>query len=581
MGTLAISTAIDRIERLLSDASNVRWPEATLLKYLSDAQRLIVTVKPDTNPSHDTFELVAGTKQSIPDGRFRILRVARNMGTDGATAGRHIGMTDFDALNAADPDWHSATAAEVVQNAALDPDDPKTFWVYPPQPTAGQGRLLLAVGRSTHSTGAVILGTAVIDGDAVTNDVSEVSAVAGTWYDVAIKCLAWHPDGLLLAVGCESGAFGNPASTDFVRVYERDADDNSLTLLATLTDATLTGTIQDIRWSADGAWLAAAQDVIGAGGEVVVWKHVAGAFTKTTEVIRANDGEGESIDWSPDSRYLAIAEDGSATQPYIHVMRRVGSDPATVVFSTDLVPPSSDASNFNCVRFSPDGDYLAGTIESTPYLQVWQMVGETLTLCTLDTVPDGNAERIAWHPDGDWLAIALSVTPYLNIYKRTAATTFVKQDSPTDVPPGSPGDILFTPAGDRLLVGFLSTPMLSYEFDTTDGIGEWVEITGDDVPTSRRMAYCAIEDITANGYVQVITSKIPVEMTATTDLLEIDDIWLPTLVDYAVYRALSENTEAADYARAQGYLDSVARVLGLESERLMALMQKNKAVQGG
>jgi hypothetical protein len=75
--------------------------------------------------------LVAGTKQTITG--LCLFAVTRNMGT-GSTPGRVITYIDRETLDAIDPDWHMATPNANVNFYTMDPRDPKTFYVFPPQP---------------------------------------------------------------------------------------------------------------------------------------------------------------------------------------------------------------------------------------------------------------------------------------------------------------------------------------------------------------------------------------------------------------------------------------------------------------
>ena len=139
MGTLTGANLIDRIQDTLQDTTSVRWPEAELLRYINDAQREIVNLKPDASATHANVTLVAGTEQSLPSGGLRLIKVTRNMsGTaSDATGKRAIRIVDVDILNSQEPDWHDPTVTgdaahgTNVKHYAFDPDDPKKFYVYP------------------------------------------------------------------------------------------------------------------------------------------------------------------------------------------------------------------------------------------------------------------------------------------------------------------------------------------------------------------------------------------------------------------------------------------------------------------
>ncbi len=153
MGTIYASAIFTEVDRILLDTGKDRWPDDEKLLYLNAGQRQAVIFKPDAHVVNDVYKLVAGTKQSIPDGTasfqnasaatlaecVALVKLVRNMGTAGATAGAVIMPIGADLLDAYNPDWHSATAAAVVQNYIYDEKDPRHFYVTPPQPGSSQG----------------------------------------------------------------------------------------------------------------------------------------------------------------------------------------------------------------------------------------------------------------------------------------------------------------------------------------------------------------------------------------------------------------------------------------------------------
>ena len=136
MGTITGKTIIDSVAKTLQDDTNIRWPRNELLEYVNDAQREIVLAKPDSFVKNENLALVAGTKQSIPAGGVVFMRVNRNMGVGGATPGRAPRMVPIRILDEQIPDWHAAAASATVLHYTFDEQDPKRFYVYPPQPVS-------------------------------------------------------------------------------------------------------------------------------------------------------------------------------------------------------------------------------------------------------------------------------------------------------------------------------------------------------------------------------------------------------------------------------------------------------------
>ena len=137
-GTLTGANLLSRIQDTLQDTTSVRWPEAELLRYINDAQREIVNFRPESSATTANVQLVAGTKQSLPSGGLRLIKITRNMsGTGNATGKRAIRIVNVDILNTQEPDWNDPTVSgdaahgTVVKHYIFDEDDPRNYYVYP------------------------------------------------------------------------------------------------------------------------------------------------------------------------------------------------------------------------------------------------------------------------------------------------------------------------------------------------------------------------------------------------------------------------------------------------------------------
>ncbi len=132
MPTLTAAYTIDRAELVLQDTTNIRWAEAELLGWFNDAQREIVMLRPDTYAQSVSHPLVNGTRQVIPAAGYQLIKVVRNMGSNGTTPGRVVRKVPEEQLDASTPDWHAATPAAVTLHYTFDPRQPRVFYVYPP-----------------------------------------------------------------------------------------------------------------------------------------------------------------------------------------------------------------------------------------------------------------------------------------------------------------------------------------------------------------------------------------------------------------------------------------------------------------
>lgn len=132
-----------------------RWPERELVIYTNFGQRALAKYLPTVGARSDAIRLMPGTKQDltlVPAARIKpgdgtaaadaygvslSKGLMRNMGADGMTPGLPVRVVDGAALDAADPLWHTKTAA-VVREIAFDKLLPRVFWVSPGVPAAGQ-----------------------------------------------------------------------------------------------------------------------------------------------------------------------------------------------------------------------------------------------------------------------------------------------------------------------------------------------------------------------------------------------------------------------------------------------------------
>jgi len=130
---VAVNSIVDKVESLLQDTTNARWPVLELVGWLNEAQKETVREKPEAYTTTTAVQLTAGTKQSIPAGGILLIDVIRNMGTDGTTAGNAIRIADRRLLDTHVPDWHhTKNSTQYVDNYVFDERNPKIYFVSPP-----------------------------------------------------------------------------------------------------------------------------------------------------------------------------------------------------------------------------------------------------------------------------------------------------------------------------------------------------------------------------------------------------------------------------------------------------------------
>lgn len=127
---IAVQDVIARARKILNDDSEVRWSNDELVLWLNDCYAVLANVKPGDCSENAELTLVAGTKQTLPDGGVRLLELVRNTHPDSNQ--RSINVTDKRALNAARPRWHGEDPVLSIEQYVFDEMDPSHFYVYPP-----------------------------------------------------------------------------------------------------------------------------------------------------------------------------------------------------------------------------------------------------------------------------------------------------------------------------------------------------------------------------------------------------------------------------------------------------------------
>lgn len=150
--TIPIASILSRVDDLLLDEDRTRWPVEERMRWINEAPSAIVTRKPSALSKHVTETLAAGTRQQIAG--VLLMDVVRNIGSTGSP-GRAIRRTDRQALDDAEPDWHSGSESATIFHFTFDDRVPRDFFVYPPA----------RVGTKVETVQAVLPAEAADDGD--------------------------------------------------------------------------------------------------------------------------------------------------------------------------------------------------------------------------------------------------------------------------------------------------------------------------------------------------------------------------------------------------------------------------------
>ena len=117
---------------LYGDVGYDRVDEDAWIKYLNASIRALILVRPDAGAETDNVQLVAGVLQALPATALRLLDITRNMGADGATAGKIITPVERKHIDYSNLLWPAATGDTEIDNYSYDRENPRIFYVTPP-----------------------------------------------------------------------------------------------------------------------------------------------------------------------------------------------------------------------------------------------------------------------------------------------------------------------------------------------------------------------------------------------------------------------------------------------------------------
>lgn len=132
MSQITCQSLIDGVQATqLNDAEKITWSETLLISALNQSLAILALVRPDATAKVYEFTCSLGTRQNLPDDGLRLLKVVRNLKSNGAI-GRAVRLVNINDLDSAAPDWHSDPAKDTAREYMFDERSPKWFYVYPP-----------------------------------------------------------------------------------------------------------------------------------------------------------------------------------------------------------------------------------------------------------------------------------------------------------------------------------------------------------------------------------------------------------------------------------------------------------------
>lgn len=114
-----VQDVADRARYVLNDPSKVRWTDAELFKWVTDALMVILTALPDLFRTKVTHTATSGALQTITTARAKAFRSV-------------VGATMFSktAMDSYTPAWQTGSTGTVEQYSPA--ENPLQFYVYPP-----------------------------------------------------------------------------------------------------------------------------------------------------------------------------------------------------------------------------------------------------------------------------------------------------------------------------------------------------------------------------------------------------------------------------------------------------------------
>ncbi|MBX9831120.1 WD40 repeat domain-containing protein [Candidatus Babeliales bacterium] len=123
-----------------------------------------------------------------------------------------------------------------------------------------------------------------------------------------------------------------------------------------------------------------------------------------TQIITQDYGTFvESVDFSPDDRFIAVSGNSPPSGNELQIFRFTGTS-VSLVDSADVA--LAGATSFNA-KWSPDGRFLAVTGSTEFYL--YSFNGTTLTQISSLTIATSTIPRAIWSPDGKYIAVNANI----------------------------------------------------------------------------------------------------------------------------------------------------------------------------
>lgn len=135
--TILASAVISDARATLIDDNAATYSAAQMLGFVSDAQAMVCTYKPDAYTKHEFVAMAEGTDQEIPADGTQFMSATMN-----EVSKRSATQVDQAMLDTENRFWRRATGETDVQHWCASAKDPRRFDVMPPNDGTGSLRVL-------------------------------------------------------------------------------------------------------------------------------------------------------------------------------------------------------------------------------------------------------------------------------------------------------------------------------------------------------------------------------------------------------------------------------------------------------
>lgn len=140
---------IAEVQRKMQDSDAEVWTESDVIEYINNALFEILKLRPNAFSVTEGDQMVAGTKQSLPNSTdYMLLDVLRNLGVTGTDEGRVITSMERWQLDMLNQHWHKGTGKSFTEHYNYEPQKSlSTYYIFPPAKSGSEHFIEVNVAR--------------------------------------------------------------------------------------------------------------------------------------------------------------------------------------------------------------------------------------------------------------------------------------------------------------------------------------------------------------------------------------------------------------------------------------------------